>query len=102
MKKILFVTALLMAISVVHVHAQPIKNHAKHQTKRIKNGVHSGELTKAETKNLVHDQREIHQDVKDARADGTVTGAERKEIKKEQRQASREIARKKHNNRDRG
>ncbi|MEO7311118.1 MAG: hypothetical protein ABIX01_12020 [Chitinophagaceae bacterium] len=103
MKQLLFATALFMAIGFSSsAQTQTIKQHAKHQTHRIKNGVHSGELTKAETKNLVKDQREIHQDIKEARADGTFTKAERKAIKKEQRKERREIARKKHNDRDRG
>jgi hypothetical protein len=101
MKKLLFATALFMAIGIADTNAQAVKKNTKQQTKRIKHGVRNGELTRAETKNLVNDQREIRNDVKDARADGTVTPVERKEIKKEQRQASREIARKKHNKRDR-
>lgn len=101
MKKLLFVTALFLAIGVANINAQAVKKHAKHQTKRIKHGVQNGELTKAETKNLVKDQKEISQDVKDAKADGTVTAVEKKEIKKEQRKASRAIARKTNNKRDR-
>lgn len=50
---------------------------------------------------MINDQKEIRQDVKEARADGTVTKDERKDIKQDQRQASRKIYRKKHNNRDR-
>lgn len=98
--KLFLVTAILLTFSISNAGAQ-ISKHAKHQHTRIKNGVKSGELTKAETRNLAHDQREIRQDVREARADGNVTRGERKDIRKEQRKESREIFRKKHNNRDR-
>ena len=99
--KLLLATVILFGFGINTTDAQ-IKQHSKHQHYPIKEGVKSGELTKAETKNLVHDQREIHQDVKQARADGVVTRGEKKEIRGEQRKASREISRKKHNRRDRG
>ena len=70
---------------------------AQTQPARIKQGVKSGELTKHETKTLVKQQKETRQDVKAAKADGTVTTAERKDIKQDKRQASRNIYRKKHN-----
>lgn len=99
-RKILVAAAILFTLSISNVDAQTRK-HAKHQHTRIKQGVKSGELTKAETRNLAHDQREIRRDVKEARADGNLTKKERNEIRREQRQASREIYRKKHNKRDR-
>jgi MFS superfamily sulfate permease-like transporter len=71
------------------------------QQHRIRQGVRSGELTRGETKKLENEQRDIHQDKKEARADGTVTVEERKDIKKDQNQASRHIYRAKHNRRDR-
>lgn len=98
--KFLLIAAFLFAATTV-VTAQTIRGTAKNQTKRIVQGVKSGELTKKEAHNLVHDQREIRNDVKQAKADGTVTKAERKTIKKEQKRANREISRKKNNERDR-
>lgn len=98
--KFLFATAIICALGITTANAQ-VKQTAKHQHARIRQGVKSGELTKAETRNLVKDQREIHQDVKEAKADGVITHDERKDIKQDQRQASREIHRKKHNKRDR-
>ena len=64
---------------------------------RIKQGVKSGELTKHETKTLVGQQKDIRQDRKEAKADGTVTATEKADIKQDKRQASRSIYRKKHN-----
>ena len=64
---------------------------------RIKQGVKSGELTKPEARKLEVQQRDIRQDKKAAKADGTVTAAEKSEINKDKKQASRNIYRKKHN-----
>ena len=71
------------------------------QQKRIGEGVASGELKAGEVRKLEKEQKEIQQDKRDARADGTVTGAERREIQKEQNKASRHVYRAKHNNRTR-
>ncbi len=101
MKTKVLVAAILLGTFFSTASAQTARQKGKNQRQRIAQGVKSGELTKAETKNLVTDQKEIRQDIKAAKADGTVTNDERKDIKKDKRQASRKIARKKHNNRDR-
>ncbi len=71
------------------------------QQRRIGQGVASGELKKGEVRKLEKEQRDVQQEKREARADGTVTGAERKEIQKEQNQASRKIYKAKHNNKTR-
>ncbi len=78
-----------------------VKTRQKIQSKRIKRGVRSGALTKRETASVMKAEKEVREEKREARADGTVTGAERKEIHQEQNQASRNIYRKKHNNRTR-
>ncbi len=98
--KFIFTAIIGLAIGISNADAQ-IKHSVKHQRHRIHQGVKSGELTKAETKNLIQDQKEIHQDVKLAKADGKITAGEKRIISKEQNQESREIYRKKHNNSDR-
>jgi uncharacterized membrane protein YebE (DUF533 family) len=100
MKTTFLAAAIVFGAIFNHADAQ-VKQHAKNEHHRIKQGVKSGELTKKETRNLAHGQKEIHQDVKAAKADGVVTRDERKDIKQDQRQQSRKIYRKKHNNRDR-
>ncbi|MBS1511196.1 MAG: hypothetical protein JST86_10160 [Bacteroidetes bacterium] len=102
MKTKLFAAAILFAAFCSTAHAQTIRQKGKNQRHRIAQGVKSGELTRTETKNLVKDQKEIRNEVKDARADGVVTKDERKDIKQDQRQESRKIYRKKHNARTRG
>lgn len=92
--------AFLFFVGLTNVNAQTAKT-PRHERQRIKQGVKSGELTRAETKTLVNQQRDIHQDRKEARADGVVTPLERRHIKKDERKANRSIYRKKHNKRDR-
>ena len=96
--KVLSALLIVFAIGIVQVNAQVVK-HEINQHRRIKQGVRSGEITPMERKKLALQQKDIHQDVKEARADHAVTPMERKEIKQDQRQASRNIYRKKHNNR---
>jgi uncharacterized membrane protein YebE (DUF533 family) len=98
--KLLAATVLFLIAGISSTNAQ-IRQQAKNERYRIGQGVRSGELTRNEARNLTHDQREIHQDIRSARADGIVTHCERKEIRQDQRQASRKIYRKKHNCRDR-
>jgi uncharacterized membrane protein YebE (DUF533 family) len=100
--KLLTTAIVALVLSVSTVNAQnTIRGKAKNERQRIKQGVKSGELTKAEAKNVITDQKEIRQEVKAAKSDGAVTKEERQDIKQDQRQASRKIYRKKHNNRDR-
>lgn len=99
--KLFLAAAIMFSLGISSASAQ-VRQNAKNQHKRIKQGVRSGELTKPEAINLAKDQREIRQDVREAkRNDGVITPTERKEIRQDQRQASRKIYRKKHNNRDR-
>ncbi|MEW6041379.1 MAG: hypothetical protein AB1633_07660 [Elusimicrobiota bacterium] len=74
-----------------------ISQRQAHQHQRIKQGVKSGELTREETKELHHGQREVRQMKREAKADGTVTKEERRRIHQKQNQESREIYRMKHN-----
>lgn len=98
--KLFALLALIFCIGLGNVNAQTVKT-PRHERQRIKQGAKSGELTRSETRTLAYQQRDIHQDKKEARADGVVTRAERKDIRKDERKANRSIYRKKHNNRDR-
>ncbi len=105
---ILFGVLLIAGIAVnsnVSAQATPAKRrivvHERNQSKRIHEGVKSGELTHREAKTLRTDEKDLHQDTKMAKADGKVTVAERKDLRKEAKQDSRAIYRKKHNNRER-
>ena len=96
MKVKLLIAGVMFVLSVSSANAQ-IRHRAVNQKHRIAQGVKSGELTKAETKNLVEDKKEIHHETVLAKSDGKVTAGERRIIRKDQNQESREIYRKKHN-----
>lgn len=93
----LFAALLMMIFAATSVDAQTIGNDRR----RIRQGVRSGELTRVETRRLVHQQRDIRRDVRAAKSDGVVTRAERREIKQEKRKADRRIYRARHNRRER-
>lgn len=97
--KFIIATAIIFALGISITEAQ--SKPAKTQHARIRQGVRSGELTKAETVNLAHGQREIRQDIRSAKSDGHVSRKERKHIRHEKREESRKIYRKKHNKKDR-
>ncbi|MEO6136329.1 MAG: hypothetical protein ABIP35_14315 [Ginsengibacter sp.] len=99
--KFFLIAAIALGLGINNANAQ-VKQQAHTQHQRIKNGVKSGELTKKEAKDLAGDQRELHKDVKLAKADGHVSKGEKKILKKEAKKNSKEIYRKKHNKKDRG
>jgi hypothetical protein len=70
------------------------------QQKRIDQGVKSGQLTPKETGKLERQQTKIKQDEERMKADGKLTPQERRKLKREQNRASRNIYRKKHNERE--
>jgi hypothetical protein len=101
MKAKLVAALVLFSLGISSVNAQ-VRQKANNQSQRIRQGVRSGELTKPEAVNLARDQREIRQDIRQAKNnDGVITPNERQEIRQDQRQASRKIYRKKNNRRDR-
>lgn len=79
--KFLLIVAMVFGISISNADAQ-IKQRSQTQKYRIKQGVRSSELTRAETKNLINDRKEIRQDVKLAKSDGKVTSGEKRIIRK--------------------
>ncbi len=80
--------------------AKPVST-LKNDNRRIRQGVRSGELTKSEVVKLKKEERDIRKDEKEARQDGVVTAAERKDIRSDKRKLSRDIYRKKHNEKER-
>ena len=94
---------LAMAIGITAVNAQtktPVINHKqKVQHERIKQGVKTGELTRHETKTLAKQQRAIRHEKRESKKDGIVSRGERRNIRHDQRKTSRDIFRKKHNDR---
>ena len=63
---------------------------------RIRQGVRSGELTPAERARLKSKERNVRQERRDYRADGTVTPGERADLRKDKKNLSKSIYRQKH------
>ena len=76
-----------------------VQQREVNQERRIDQGVKSGELTPREAGRLEAQQAKIKQDESRMKADGKLSKAERKKLKREQDRASKNIYRKKHNER---
>ena len=100
--KLFFLFAIVAGLGISSVQAQSIHKRSKHEHARVKQGVHSGELTRAETKRLAKQQRNIHHNIRSAKMDdGKIGPRERREINRDQARASKHIYRAKHNDRER-
>lgn len=103
MKKLIvaagIITALFITMNVQAQDANIINKTDKRQTTqraRIADGVATGEVTRAEARRLRVDQQVIHRTERRVEADGIVTRREQRKMTKLQNQASRAIARQKH------
>jgi hypothetical protein len=102
MKKLLVVVALIglgLSTVVAQTATPRVTKRQVNQQARIKEGVKSGELTPAETRRLERQQAKIQHDKRVAKSDGVVTPQEKAKIAHEQNRASKNIYRKKHNER---
>jgi len=96
--KLITTTVIVLVLGLSTAEAQPGLRVQRH---RIEQGVRSRELTRTEARNLSLQQRNMHRNVRRAKADGLITPRERKGIRMDQRQHSRSIYRMKHNQRNR-
>jgi len=73
------------------------------QQQRVANGVRSGELTPHETRNIEHNEAQIHQQVRNDREanGGHLNQQERQQVNREQNHVSEQIHDDKHNDRER-
>ncbi|KAF0100042.1 MAG: hypothetical protein FD163_2167 [Hyphomonadaceae bacterium] len=94
--------AMILVLGTTGALAQ-VNQHQQNQTKRINQGVNSGELTHREADNLRDDQAEIRRTEARMRArnGGQLTVADRARLNVMQAEANAKIYKKKHNNRDR-
>ena len=75
----------------------PGVNHRQHhQRERIHQGVRSGELTRAEVRDLHEQRREIRQQERAYKADGHLTKAERRDLHQDMNALSKDIYHEKH------
>lgn len=76
-----------------------IQQREQNQQQRIDQGIASGQLTPKEAGRLETQQARIQQREARMKADGNLTAAERRSLTRQQNRASRNIYRKKHNDR---
>ena len=85
-----------------HVHQTPndndpgVNHHQENQHDRIAQGVHSGQLTKEEAKDLASTQKEIRKEEAQYKSDGKLTADERKDLHQDLKAASKDICQEKH------
>ena len=102
MKKNLFSALAALALFTTHFAASAqtatpgITARQHSERARIRQGVRSGELTRAEAAHLNGREADIRQDKREAKADGVVTRDERQDIRQDERRASHAIYRQKH------
>ena len=75
-----------------------VNHRLRRQHRRINQGVKSGELTKPEARSLRQNDRNIHQEERDMRANngGKLTPADKKALNQQENQNSKEIYQEKH------
>ena len=98
MKNSLGIIAVLVLLAVSQSFAQrtPVADERQDaQRGRIRHGVASGELTRAETAKLKAEQRHIRRTERRMKSDGKVTARERVRLQRKQNKASRDIRRQK-------
>lgn len=90
---------LLAATAYAGINDPVIQQREVNQQQRIDQGVQSGQLTPREAGRLEAQQARIKQREARMKADGNLTAGERAKLSRQQDRASRNIYRKKHNNR---
>jgi len=100
MKRFLIVVlaaALFGSVAFAQTATPKVTKRQHHQQQRIKEGIKSGEVTKGEAARLEAQQGKIAVDKAKAKSDGVVTAKERAKLQREQNRASKNIYKKKHN-----
>lgn len=95
------VVAAFLLVSVDTADASRADKRQGRQGARIRQGVKSGELTKGETRKLRRQQGHIRRAEKRMQNDGQMTKREKARLERMQDRASKNIHRKKHNERER-
>lgn len=95
-RKIALATTLAALALPAFAGTPGIDARERNQRERIAAGVRSGELTRPETRRLVHGEIRLHRHERVARADGIVTRAERLRLARHADRMSARIYRQKH------
>ena len=88
-------------ISLAQEKEGRIQQRKENQQGRIAQGVENGSLTPAETANLEHKESKLNQEIRHDRQQngGNLTNKEKRQVNRQQNQLSKQIYRKKHNDR---
>lgn len=98
---IIFATTILALMWCSAAWADRSSIRDQRQTRRIRQGIRSGEITRPEVRRLKKEQRRIDNAYLRASADGHLNQRERQRLNKMQDRASRHIYRAKHNHANR-
>ena len=90
-------SALLAQETVTPRREAQVESRARHQQKRIAQGVASGQLTPRETRHLEQREGKLNRDIAKAEADGKITKREQGRLNREENRDSRKIFQKKQN-----
>ena len=93
-------TTLCAGLLPIASSAATVSRREHNQQVRVRQGVRSGELTRAEARRLEAEQARIRADERLARRDG-LAAKERERLQRELERASRDIRRQKHDKQDR-
>jgi uncharacterized membrane protein YebE (DUF533 family) len=96
MKKVIFVAALMSAFLVTEVASAQGRINNRNQKVRIEQGVHKGQLTRNEARQLRAKQQRIQAMKRMAKADGVITARERMMIRRAEQSNSVAIYNQKH------
>jgi hypothetical protein len=96
LKKIGFIAVTLFVAGPIVAATPGLDQREHHQAQRIRQGVHSGELTRPETRRLVRGEARLHRNEAIAKSDGVVTARERARLQHEANVESKRIYRQKH------
>jgi hypothetical protein len=101
MKKLLLLSVILMLSGLASTtFAQGQGN--RHERQRIRRGIYSGQITRGEAGELRERHRQIRQERRDYRSDGTLTRDERRDLHRDRRDFNRQIYRERHDDQRRG
>ena len=96
LKSVIAATAALLVAGPLFAGTPGLDHREHHQAQRIRQGVHSGELTRPEARRVVHGEARLHRNEARAKSDGVVTPAERARLQREANVESQRIYRQKH------
>jgi hypothetical protein len=101
LKKITIAAAALMVAGPLLAGTPVLDRHEHHQAQRIRQGIHSGELTRHESRRLIRGQYRLRAHEAIAKSDGVVTRHERASLRHQAHVQSRHIHGQKHDRQDR-